>query len=53
MILTTDFTLGVQVFPITVWSVIGGLILGIGPVVNGACRVVSVARIGSGEYAYV
>ena len=50
--LTTGFTLGAQIFPITVWSVIGGLILGFGAVVNGACTVGTVARIGSGEYAY-
>jgi len=50
--LTTGFTLGAQLFPVTIWSVIGGLILGIGAVVNGACTVGTVARIGSGEYAY-
>ncbi len=51
--LATGFTLGAQLFPVTVWSVVGGLILGIGAVVNGACTVGTVARIGSGEYAYV
>ena len=50
--LTTGLTLDAQLFPVTVWSVIGGLILGIGAVVNGACTVGTVARIGSGEYAY-
>jgi len=50
--LATGFKLGAQLFPVTVWSVIGGLILGIGAVVNGACTVGTVARIGSGEYAY-
>jgi toxin CptA len=50
--LTTGFTLGAQLFPITIWSVIGGLTLGIGAVVNGACTVGTVARIGSGEYTY-
>ena len=50
--LTTGFTLGAQLFPVTIWSVIGGLILGIGAVVNGACTVGTVARIGSGEYVY-
>ena len=50
--LTTGFMLGAQLFPITIWSVIGGLILGIGAVVNGACTVGTVARIGSGEYSY-
>ncbi|MCH9666291.1 MAG: YeeE/YedE family protein [Actinomycetia bacterium] len=41
-----------QVVPITVWSVAGGLLLGIGAVINGACTTGSVARIGSGEYAF-
>lgn len=50
--LTTVFTLDAQLFPVTVWSVVGGLILGIGAVVNGACTVGTIARIGSGEYAY-
>ena len=50
--LTTGVTLGAQLFPVTVWSVMGGLLLGIGAVINGACTVGSVARIGSGEYAY-
>jgi len=50
--LTTGFTLGAQLFPITIWSVVGGLTLGIGAVVNGACTVGTVARIGSGEYSY-
>ena len=50
--LSTGFTLGAQLFPVIIWSVIGGLILGIGAVVNGACTVGTVARIGSGEYAY-
>ena len=49
---STGFTLGAQLFPVIIWSVIGGLILGIGAVVNGACTVGTVARIGSGEYAY-
>jgi toxin CptA len=50
--LTIGLTLDAQLFPVTVWSVIGGLILGIGAVVNGACTVGTVARIGSGEYAF-
>ena len=49
---STGFTPGAQLFPVIIWSVIGGLILGIGAVVNGACTVGTVARIGSGEYAY-
>ena len=50
--LTAGFTPDAQLFPVTVWSMIGGLILGIGAVINGACTVGAVARIGSGEYAY-
>ncbi len=41
-----------QVVPITLWSVLGGLLLGVGAVVNGACTTGAIARIGSGEYAF-
>ncbi len=41
-----------QAVPVTLWSVAGGLLLGIGAVINGACTTGSVARIGSGEYAF-
>jgi toxin CptA len=51
--LTTGFVPAAHVFPVTVWSVIGGLILGVGAVVNGACTTGTIARIGSGEYAYL
>ena len=51
--LTTGFTPEVRLFPITVWSVVGGLLLGVGAVVGGACTGGVVARIGSGEYAFV
>lgn len=33
-------------------SVVGGLLLGVGAVINGACTTGTIARIGSGEYAY-
>lgn len=49
----TGFTPAAHVFPVTVWSVVGGLLLGLGAVVNGACTTGTVARIGSGEYAFV
>lgn len=49
----TGFIPAAHVFPVTAWSVIGGLILGIGAVVNGACTTGTIARIGSGEYAYL
>lgn len=49
----TGFRPSAHVFPVTAWSMIGGLILGIGAVVNGACTTGTIARIGSGEYAYL
>lgn len=50
--LATGFVPVAKLFPVTVWSVAGGLLLGIGAVVNGACTTGTVARIGSGEYAF-
>ncbi|MFM9032922.1 MAG: YeeE/YedE thiosulfate transporter family protein [Mycobacterium sp.] len=50
--LTTGFTLAAKIVPVTVWSAVGGVILGIGAVVNGACTTGTIARIGSGEYAF-
>lgn len=41
-----------QVVPVTAWSVVGGLLLGIGAVVNGGCTTGTIARIGSGEYIF-
>ena len=38
--------------PVATWSVVGGLVLGTGAVINGACSTGTIARIGSGEYAY-
>lgn len=49
----TGFTPSAHVYPVTLWSVVGGLILGAGAVVNGACTTGTIARIGSGEYAYL
>jgi uncharacterized membrane protein YedE/YeeE len=51
--LMTGFTPEVELFPVTVWSVVGGLLLGIGAVVGGACTGGVVARIGSGEYVFL
>jgi len=51
--LTTGFTPEVKFFPVTVWSVVGGMLLGIGAVVGGACTGGVVARIGSGEYVFM
>ena len=50
--LTTGFTPDLTLFPITVWSVVGGLLLGLGAVVTGACTGGVVARIGSGEFVF-
>lgn len=35
------------------WTVVGGVLLGLGAFVNGACVFGAVARLGSGEWAYV
>ena len=51
--LTTGFTPHAQLFPVTVWSVVGGLVLGAGAVINGACTNGTLARVGSGEFVYV
>ena len=48
--LTTGFTPHAELFPVTVWSVVAGLVLGVGAVVNGACTNGTLARVGSGEY---
>ena len=37
---------------VTVWTLIGATLLGLGALVNGACIFGSVARLGSGEWAY-
>ena len=51
--LATGFTPHAKLFPVTVWSVVGGALLGVGAVVNGGCTTGAVARVGSGEYAFV
>jgi uncharacterized membrane protein YedE/YeeE len=35
------------------WTVVGGVLLGLGAWVNGACVFGAIARLGSGEWAYV
>lgn len=50
--LTTGFVPTAKVVSVTVWSVVGGVILGVGAVVNGACTTGTIARIGSGEYTF-
>jgi uncharacterized membrane protein YedE/YeeE len=39
-------------FAVNVWTVAGGVLLGLGAWVNGACVFGAVARLGSGEWAY-
>jgi uncharacterized membrane protein YedE/YeeE len=51
--LMSGFTPEVKLFPVTVWSAVGGMLLGIGAVVGGACTGGVVARIGSGEYVFL
>lgn len=49
----TGFTPNAHVFPVTAWSIAGGALLGIGAVTNGACTTGTIARIGSGDYAFL
>jgi toxin CptA len=39
-------------YAVTLWTVVGGVLLGLGTNVNGACVIGAVARLGSGEWAY-
>ena len=39
-------------YPITAWTIVGSVLLGLGAWINGACVVGAVARLGSGEWAY-
>ena len=39
-------------YEVSVWTVAGGVLLGLGAWVNGACVFGAVARLGSGEWAY-
>jgi toxin CptA len=40
-------------YAVTSWTVIGGALLGLGAALNGACVLGSIARFGSGEWAYL
>ena len=42
-----------QGYAATIWTVIGGVLLGLGAFVNGACVFGAIARLGSGEWSYV
>lgn len=50
--LANGFDPGAKLIPVTLWSVVGGVVLGVGAVVNGACTTGTIARIGSGEYIF-
>lgn len=39
-------------YALSAWTVIGGVLLGLGAWINGACVFGAVARLGSGEWAY-
>lgn len=41
-----------RALPVTLWSMAGGVLLGVGALVNGACTTGTIARIGSGEYVF-
>ena len=40
-------------YPVNTWTIVGGVMLGLGAFVNGACVFGAIARFGSGEWAYV
>ena len=40
-------------YAVSVWTIVGGVLLGLGAFVNGACVFGAIARFGSGEWAYV
>ncbi len=42
-----------QGFALTPWTLAGGLLLGLGAFVNGACVFGAIARLGSGEWAFL
>ncbi len=42
-----------QGYALTQWTLIGGALLGLGAFVNGACVFGAIARLGSGQWAYV
>ena len=39
-------------YPVGVWTVVGGVLLGLGAWINRACVFGAIARLGSGEWAY-
>lgn len=39
-------------YPVTAWTIIGGVLLGLGAAINRACVFGAIARLGSGQVAY-
>src|SRR5580765_2978185 len=40
-------------YAVSGWTVVGGVLLGLGAYINGACVFGAIARFGSGEWAYI
>ena len=40
-------------YPLSGWTVLGGALLGFGAYVNSACVFGAIARLGTGEWAYL
>lgn len=40
-------------FPVNIWTFVGGALLGLGAYINGACVFGAIARLGSGQIAYI
>ncbi len=40
-------------YAVSVWTLVGGVLLGLGAFIDGACVFGAIARLGSGEWAYV
>src|SRR5277367_1625652 len=40
-------------YAVSGWTLVGGLLLGLGAFINGACVIGAIARLGSGEWAFI
>ena len=52
-LLSLGHAIPVRAFGVTEWTVVGGVLLGLGAWINGACVFGSVAAIGGGDWAYL
>lgn len=52
-LLSLAHAIPVRAFGVTEWTVVGGVLLGLGAWINGACVFGSVAAIGGGDWAYL